>query len=871
MGFLHRVADDIRALKDLLKRYDFGQDGRSVYKEILQNADDARASTIQLHVLEQGFGKNEVSNPLLRVPALVTVNNGPFRPTDAKNMRYATGSSKSHEIGAVGRFGLGQKSVFHFCEAWFCVGSSTPYGVITCNMDPWEHPEDGDSDFPLWPTFDEQDQLAIRRCMEPFLEGEDWFILWLPLRRREHRRKRSGVISDWYPDVRRLGEDLSRLDSLGRLLPQMGYLRRLQVHHHQSPGTVTASFEAGTTEQATTLSRPHDETALARPFAGQVKIGDGGQYSYFGSEQVALHPELAALKEDEHWPKTLIEEDGEPIEVPEQIIPHGGVTVILDATESSDAVLHLDWCVFLPLGDQASRIELPPVCRRNVWFRLHGYFFPDHGRRHVSGFSEADDGAEIRHSKQFEAAWNRRLRDSVVLPCLLAPLEQALRPLPVPEQEGILQAFRDSSVFEDNRTAICRDQVLVRAADGAYRLAPIATRLLPVPSSVLDNARHCRKLLTRATEDDQALLVLDTSPRLTNTTTSFGWNAERLNTALAAPFEEHFNNSAVLALLAELVKNLDTAELRDATAARICRQALRHHGPKVFTSKRLSESWQRLAACITRTGVLATREPPALAHIADLDLSILVLPSTIALARPVPVPQADGVAILRALSSVISSSSGTEADAAGRLAAEVVSSMGASAILADEELRELPVFRAWSADTRAEVSLSPARVIELQEIGLAFTGGLRDGFARQKCLGLLKAIIGDDLDVVLVDELIGGPLNLPEPSEVELARPLVSSRRLELQPASTDRADLLGHLVSTSSKRLLEQTHLTAKGSLVRQAIRFCSTVARTCGARKAPSGSRARRKASTTAQCGRSSMPVRSPGASSAKISPRT
>jgi hypothetical protein len=821
MGFLHRVADDIRALKDLLKRYDFGRDGRSIYKELLQNADDAKASAVQFHLLAKGFGQDEVSNPLLRVPAFVTVNNGQFRSVDAENMRYRTGTSKSLEVGAVGRFGLGQKSVFHLCEAWFCVGSSALEGITACNMDPWEHQEKGDADFPLWPEFNANDQDVIRRCMAPFLEGEDWFILWLPLRRREHRRKRSGVISDWYPELGRLAEDLSRLDPLGRLLPQMGHLRRLQVHQHQSPGKVLATFEAGTTEQATTLSRPHDGTALARPFTGQVKIGDSVRYLYFGFEQVDLRRELAALRKNEHWPKTLIEEDEEAIEVPEQIVPHGGVTVVVDSNDSTSAALHLDWCVFLPLGDLSSRLDLPPVCRRSVWIQLHGYFFPDHGRRQVTGFADADEGAEIRHSKQFEAAWNRRLRDSVVLSCLLAPLDQALRQLSVPEQEGVLAAFRDSSVFSGNRAAICRDRVLVRATDGAYRLAPVGTRLLPVPASVLEDARYCRKLLARATEDDQALLVLDASPRLTHTSTPFGWDAERLNMALAAPFEEHLDDRAVLALLAGLVDDLDTAELRDATAVSICRRALQYHGPKVFTSKRLSESWQRLAACITRTGVLATREPSALAHIAELDLSILVLPSTIAPIRPVHVPQADGVAILRSLSGVISSTSGTVADAAGRLAAEVVSSMGASAVLADDELRELPVFRAWSADTSAEVSLSPARVIELQEIDLAFTGGLRDGFARQKCLALLKAIIGDGLDVVLVDALIGGPLNLPEPTEAQLARPLFSSRRLELQPAPADRADLLGRLVSKPSKRVLEQTYLTAEGSLIRQAIRF--------------------------------------------------
>lgn len=201
MAFLHRVADDIRALKDLLKRYSFGQDGRAVYKELLQNADDAGATVIQLHLMESGFLEGDVDNPLLRIPALVAINDGAFLPIDARNMCYATGSSKSRDATAVGRFGLGQKSVFHLCEAWFCVGSSATDGPLARNIDPWEDPEAGDVDFPAWPTFSQRDTDALRGVVRQFVEGDDYFALWLPLRRPEHRRRKSGVIGDWYPDI----------------------------------------------------------------------------------------------------------------------------------------------------------------------------------------------------------------------------------------------------------------------------------------------------------------------------------------------------------------------------------------------------------------------------------------------------------------------------------------------------------------------------------------------------------------------------------------------------------------------------------------------------------------------------------------------
>jgi hypothetical protein len=106
--------DSVEHLRHNLERYPYG-DGFPVLRELLQNADDAEAETVALHLLQ---GWPEAENPLVQGPGLLLVDDGLFEERHAKGMRTFGGSVKALDEAAVGRFGLGQKSVFHLCDAF---------------------------------------------------------------------------------------------------------------------------------------------------------------------------------------------------------------------------------------------------------------------------------------------------------------------------------------------------------------------------------------------------------------------------------------------------------------------------------------------------------------------------------------------------------------------------------------------------------------------------------------------------------------------------------------------------------------------------------------------------------------------------------
>ena len=76
-GIVRSPLDEIKAIQTLLAdvHKDAG-DGRTLFRELVQNADDSGARRLRLTVLECGWP--DAQNSLLRGPALLVANDGPF-------------------------------------------------------------------------------------------------------------------------------------------------------------------------------------------------------------------------------------------------------------------------------------------------------------------------------------------------------------------------------------------------------------------------------------------------------------------------------------------------------------------------------------------------------------------------------------------------------------------------------------------------------------------------------------------------------------------------------------------------------------------------------------------------------------------------
>jgi hypothetical protein len=167
----------VEHLRHNLERYPYG-DGFPLFRELLQNADDAEAGAVVLHLLE---GWPEARNPLLQGPGLLLVNDGKFDDSSAQGMKTFGGSVKALDEAAVGRFGLGQKSVFHICDAFVAVpdgyGAHRPFVV-----NPF-HPIGREGDNCLqWNEIESADARRIAEAGAGCLPGDRRLNLWFPLR-----------------------------------------------------------------------------------------------------------------------------------------------------------------------------------------------------------------------------------------------------------------------------------------------------------------------------------------------------------------------------------------------------------------------------------------------------------------------------------------------------------------------------------------------------------------------------------------------------------------------------------------------------------------------------------------------------------------
>jgi len=139
-GLLQNDDQVVKTIRSLLEHDYQAEDGRTILRELVQNADDAKATRLALLLLNTGLSPRS-EHALLTGPALVITNDGPFEQKHDTGLRLAAGGTKGRDQTAVGRFGLGLKSVFHWCEAFAYCGRG-PSGEISArssiHMTAWE-------------------------------------------------------------------------------------------------------------------------------------------------------------------------------------------------------------------------------------------------------------------------------------------------------------------------------------------------------------------------------------------------------------------------------------------------------------------------------------------------------------------------------------------------------------------------------------------------------------------------------------------------------------------------------------------------------------------------------------------------------------
>lgn len=94
-------------------------DGPGVLFELVQNAEDARASEVTFLLDKTQYGTSSVLSPEMadwQGPALYCFNDSVFSPQDLYAISRIGQESKLEKPLAIGRFGLGFNCVYHFTD-----------------------------------------------------------------------------------------------------------------------------------------------------------------------------------------------------------------------------------------------------------------------------------------------------------------------------------------------------------------------------------------------------------------------------------------------------------------------------------------------------------------------------------------------------------------------------------------------------------------------------------------------------------------------------------------------------------------------------------------------------------------------------------
>lgn len=709
---------------NLQDRYDSGY---PILKELLQNADDAEAQRFRLDVLP---GWPNAAHPLLRGPGLLVANDGFFRKQDESGITSFGESSKAADNAAIGKFGFGQKAVFHLCDAFIV----------------YARREDGDAFSTVVNPFLEVDVAGnISRQWEPleladvgFLGGEvvsdfpdRYLVLWLPLRRESIQPAPGVGFSSNMPSAAETIRELVRPDDLRAVLTTLRHLKSIEI------------LENGKSRCALELDAAHGR------FVGPNRLGDGvnafggtieivperSTASFVGRETMALDGRLAALRRTSHWPQTITVLSPQP--VPEKGEPHGAATLLRIPRRGTErampARLRISWAVFLPISDESS-IDIPldhDGALGQFRLLLHGYFFLDSGRRQIEGLNASVETDMPADATALRRAWNTELRDSVVLPLLPTLLRDALGEAMITSSEltQLVSALARDDWFRRNREAICREHALVRVLEGpavVWRVVRSGDALRPLPASVADTPQRIGELFRTIgawADSSGAHLVVDARAGLS--ARPIRWTGADLGAVFSGLSPRAFQSRDLARLLVDF---LDIAMLGDAEHSAI--------GPHMVTA---------LRTAMAETQALAPSElvKSALAHVPHG--ALFPLPPSVenrqvlrALAsapanilpvrgewlddgrRPARLSDEDLKTLLNALEPLLEGGQADQA-ATAALALLAQAERNISELARDPDFASIKVLRVRDVRIRGPIVLSLQALVERSRAGLLFS------------------------------------------------------------------------------------------------------------------------------------------------------
>lgn len=579
--------------------------GFPVIKELVQNADDAKASRFVFGV-HSGF--TTCKHPLLQRSGVWCFNNGEFKTSDKRHIRSFAENAKAGEDSSIGKFGLGMKSVFHLCEAFFYVACDGE-GTHSEFLNPWD---DGDKEFEhphmdwdrAWNEHHNADISYIQQAFADYLDTEKhWFLLWIPLRCKAHLQADDGeeygsLINSFpgdNPEVElNFFKDNHLEEKLGGLLPLLKNLQEIrfvatgldQDNWKSHEFLVSLRTEPRMNLINTDVITSTGEIITATAQGEQVLPVWGRRIRNTQTDSLFYQ-----LKQDPRWPKTRYRDDkGRQQTASDKSSAESAI--LISHQEGTSGRLTLQWAVFLPLEEESHIVSIPiEGGSRHYRIVLHGQFFIDAGRRGIHDFKSLQHKLaaenDITDEQALRSVWNRALAQQISLPLVLPALEKYVRTHQLKDNEvgKLTTALKKAIDHFGYVNFITTEYSWFREllpSGGRWRLHKNsdAVQILPLPAPPQDSPNLPWEVLAQLEilgtvvfkDKDSEAIIADSSQ----------WTTEGLKQVLQEPTCQLFAKAAQLNYFNKFLDTIASNSIRNdenvqQALLKFVRAGIRHH------------------------------------------------------------------------------------------------------------------------------------------------------------------------------------------------------------------------------------------------------------------------------------------------------
>ena len=732
---INLIADNLR------DRY---PDSFSILKELLQNADDAGAKEVHIGL---SAGLPRTKHPLLQGPALFLLNDGPFSRRNYEAIQSFGLSSKAEDSDTIGKFGLGMKSIFHLCEAFFFRATSSGYCCKEV-LNPWSGTTEG-SVKSLHEDWDEVEDADFRAIEEevanatgrmPLSSHPTNFLLWLPLRCRAHGGlldgRTSGFIIDEFPgdETPALSflSDSSLGSRLASLLPLLCSVRCIRVW---LPATRdrgwTLQHEATLTDDAQRPSRKLSQSAASiRGVVAVAGTDSDRDVRFAGCQNHNWTSNLQRLHDHEYWPSSWVRNElGVSSRVRDQAEPHSAA--VFDRAIGDDpGTLTVRWAVFLPVETEFEEVHLgSAITKLRYTLTLHGYFFVDAGRQRIGGIEGGMSSfpeSEPADERELRTRWNAELAEAGTLRHVIPALARFVDCTNSTDSEitALSAGIQRSVLWKRHVRVITADHAWVRRMDASGAIWTIISSrcdTLPLPPTPrADPARPWRVFPKLDNVAGERKLIEHGAPHLLPGSVG-QWNEDSLAELLrGADIDFSFRGSGGAGYLVDFLASMSELQVKSprvqSALIRLLRSALQVHGVRGLRS--ISARVSALAGSIRpeRRLRLQCRDDSLIEQLALENTDSLVWPAELDCRKDDGIAKLgvdDAVALLRIVETALTAaekSDDSDAREAARHAAEGLLRNTATAERPEAIRRvgELRVLTTYDATSGRLESVAPA-------------------------------------------------------------------------------------------------------------------------------------------------------------------